>query len=394
MENKFLNSEQTKNKYVESINNTKIVKREKLKRLFMNHNLIDGAFFEITGNVEGNFNVFFRDKKTNEIIHQSNLSCNMWTKTNRKYYTDWHVYLTDEKGEKIYETDLTLKNRRVYIAFDSSSIGDNIAWIPYVEEFRKQHNCEVIVSTFWNHLFEGVYTNLEFVKPGTVVPNIYAMYKIGCFYNPDLEPELCNTIPLQKVPCNILGLDYKEIKPNIDFIKNKVWPTTLTDKYVLIAPHSTARLKYWNNPTGWQEVVDYLKSEGYRVFNVSREGCDFVGVENISDYSMENIMKYISGCEFFIGLSSGLSWLAWSMNKHVFLISNFTNKEHEFNTNCTRIVNESVCNSCWVKPEHRFDKGDWNWCPLHKGTERQFECSKSITGNYVIQKIKNYVSEF
>jgi len=37
----------------------------------------------------------------------------------------------------------------------------------------------------------------------------------------------------------------------------------------------------------------------------------------------------------------------------------------------------------------KFDKGDWYWCPEHKGTDRQFECHKSITSEMVINKIKH-----
>ena len=51
------------------------------------------------------------------------------------------------------------------------------------------------------------------------------------------------------------------------------------------------------------------------------------------------------------------------------------------------IINKEVCNSCWSNYE--FDPGDWNWCPVHKGTKRQFECSKTITGSDVIEKIRN-----
>jgi autotransporter strand-loop-strand O-heptosyltransferase len=393
MENKLLNSEETKKKYIEAINNTIINKRSKLKKLSIKHNFVDGAFFELIGNVEGKYNIRFYDNKNDELIHESTIGCNMWTKTSRKYFTDWRVEARDEAGNLIYNNSINHKTKRVYISFDSSSLGDNIAWIPYVEEFRKKHDCEVVVSTFFNDLFEKAYPNIKFAKPGDVVDNLYAMYKIGCFYDSDLEPELCNTIPLQKVASNILGLEYKEIKPEIYSGSKKIWPISVSQPYVTIAPHSTAGLKYWNNETGWQEVVDYLKESGYRVFNVSREGCDINGVENLEEYSIEKIISCIKGSEFFIGLSSGLSWLSWAIGKHVFLISNFTNKEHEFSQNCTRIYNESVCNSCWGNPDFRFDKGDWNWCPLHKGTERQFECSKSITGKDVIKQIEKHLNK-
>jgi hypothetical protein len=50
---------------------------------------------------------------------------------------------------------------------DSSAIGDTLAWFPYLEEFRKKHNCELVVSTFHNEWFIKTYKDIEFVKPGT-----------------------------------------------------------------------------------------------------------------------------------------------------------------------------------------------------------------------------------
>jgi len=90
-----------------------------------------------------------------------------------------------------------------------------------------------------------------------------------------------------------------------------------------------------------------------------------------------------------IGLSSGLSWLAWGMGKHTIMISNFTEKDHEYVSNCTRIVDTTVCHGCWNRPDIKFDKGDWDWCPIHKGTSRQWECQKAITGEQVIEKLQN-----
>jgi hypothetical protein len=80
----------------------------------------------------------------------------------------------------------------------------------------------------------------------------------------------------------------------------------------------------------WQEIIDYLNLRGYEVINTSfRRNAFFIIVQflKINHYS-NNICyrrKWI-----FIGLSSGLSWLAWALNKEVIMISNFTNEEHEF----------------------------------------------------------------
>jgi autotransporter strand-loop-strand O-heptosyltransferase len=70
------------------------------------------------------------------------------------------------------------------------------------------------------------------------------------------------------------------------------------------------------------------------------------------------------------------------------MIANFTNSDHEFSKNTIRITNESVCHGCWHNPLFRFNKGDWNWCPEHENTPRQFECHKSISAEKVIDLIK------
>jgi len=244
------------------------------------------------------------------------------------------------------------------------------------------------VSTFKNFLFKDVYPELEFVEPTTVVNNIFGMYSLGWFYNPDREPELCNTIPLQKAATNILGLDYQEIKPRIAFTPcNKLY-----DKFVTIATNSTAGCKFWTKE-GWQEVINFLHEKGYKVVNVSKERNPFDNCEQVEDTSMENTMNLIHHSEFFIGLSSGLSWLAWALDKKVVMISNFTEADHEFE--CIRIDKKDVCHGCWNKREFRFDPGDWNWCPIHKGTDRQFECHEKIDANQVISTIvKSFPNNF
>ena len=244
----------------------------------------------------------------------------------------------------------------------------------------------MIVSTFWNHFFEDTYPNLKFVEPGSIVQNVIAMYRLGWFYDKDKEPVTPNLIPLQKSASNILGLDFEEIKPNI---KYNISERPISEKYITIASQSTAGLKYWNNPNGWQVLIDYLSNLGYKIVHVSKEGTELKNVEQLSDTSIENTINYIHHSEFFIGLSSGLSWLSWAIGKHVVMISNFTTPDHEFTSNCTRIINHDVCNGCWNNPLFKFDKGDWNWCPEHKGTERQFECHKSITADMVINQIQH-----
>ena len=60
--------------------------------------------------------------------------------------------------------------------------------------------------------------------------------------------------------------------------------------------------------------------------------------------------------------------------------------DHEFQKNNIRISN-SVCIKCWNDPVFAFDAGDWDWCPVYKGTEKQHICQKSITVEQVLSKL-------
>jgi autotransporter strand-loop-strand O-heptosyltransferase len=344
---------------------------------------INQPFLEITGESDRNYEIKFFDEQG--VCHyENNIKSNHWVKLNREYFTKWNTKIWED-GNLIYDKTLDYKNKRVFINFDSKSLGDNIAWMPYVLEFQNVHECKVVVCTYWNNLFKKVYPELEFVYPGSTVPNIHGQYNIGWFYDQNKEPKLPNTIPLQQSATNILGLPFKEIKPRIFY---KIGERPYKQKYVTIATNSTAGCKFWTREA-WQELINHLHSLGYKIINVSKEDNPFKNASKIKDTSIENTMNVIHHSEFFIGLSSGLSWLAWALDKHVVMISNFTEPDHEFTTNCTRITNLSVCNGCWNSPNFKFDKGDWNWCPIHKGTSRQFECHTSITSEMVIKQIKH-----
>ena len=268
-------------------------------------------FLEITGTSDSTFDVEFYDLKKQILVHYDTIKCNHWIKLNREYYTKWETRVYKD-GVLVYTNVLDYTDKRVYISFDSSSLGDTIAWMPYVLEFKKKHNCHVIVSTFKNFLFESVYPELEFVTPGIAVNNIYGMYKLGWFYNKFKEPVLPNTIPLQQTATNILGLEYKEIKPRIILLPSK----HISKKYVTIATNSTAGCKFWTKEN-WQEIINYLISKGYDVINTSLEDNPFDNCIVLADKSMNSTIECINDSEFFIGLSSGLSWLAWALDKEI-----------------------------------------------------------------------------
>lgn len=347
---------------------------------------VNGLHFEIL-NDEGKNNEYlvqFIDRgNNNNLLYEAKMKKGMWSKLDKKYFMDIDIVITrNGKTERVIHVKDIFEGRRVFISFDSKSLGDTIAWIPYCEEFRIKYKCEVIVSTFMNDLFESEYPNLKFVGRGVVVDNIHGMFELGWFYDKLREPEHPATIPLQKAATNILGLEYREVVTKMSFEpKNK----PIEGKYVCIATKSTAQLKEWYY---WQELIDWLVSKGYKVVEVSKDETDLINLTKIEDKSLSSVMNYLFHADYFIGLSSGLSWLAWALRKKVYMIANFSHHEHEFQTNCIRIVNKAVCNGCWNNPAFRFNKGDWNYCPEHEDTPRAFECHKSISAQMVINEIE------
>lgn len=388
------NSEETKKLLINSYESIrKMNNKSKEIKPKLNINYIKGAFAELNYYGNEKYIAEFVDGKTNEVVYAAELSSGMYGRTNRQYFTDWIINLRDKSGKLIESIPMKLQGKRVYIAFESKSLGDNLAWIPYVEEFRKKHNCHVITSTFWNDLFKSEYPEIEFVEPGVEVHNIIAMYSLGCFdpwgENKDMHPKDFRKIPLQQIASDILGLEFEEIKPKVH--KNIYSPTVWSDDYngktVCITQHSTAQSKYWNNEKGWQEVVDYLNDNGYRVVVLGIGECKLKNVRDMTgEKPIQTIMSYIYNADFFIGISSGLAWLAWALGKNVILISGFTKPYNEFS--CRRVYKPNVCNGCY-NLNYVFDKGDWNWCPVHKGTDKQFECSKQISSQDVIREINN-----
>jgi autotransporter strand-loop-strand O-heptosyltransferase len=358
---------------------------------------VKGPYVEIKGNIDSEYTVKFIDNKTGKVHYSTNIKNNCWCKCSIEYFIEWKIVIY--QNDKIwYEYVYNAKDKRVYIPLDSSALGDSLAWFPYMDEFRKKHNCKLIVSTFMNDMFMSQYPEIEFVNPGTAVENLYAMYSVGIFYNDDSSINLFKnpidpkTQTMQKMCSDILGLEYKEIKPKLKNIKTK--PDSNL-KQVCIGVFGTAQSKFWNNPTGWQDVVDWLNNKGYTIRLVSKEGDDYMGnklpkgIVHHPKGPIELVMLEMKKSKAFIGIGSGLSWLSWSLDVPTVLISGFSYDWAEMK-DCYRVAApKGKCEGCFNRI--RLNAGDWSWCPDHKGTERQFECTKSITSEMVIKELEKFL---
>ena len=343
----------------------------------------EGAKADIQGIDDGTmYHVEFRDGDTGLLAHQSDIKVNNWTKAYRQYFVNWHVTVTNkDTGQLISEHRYDAKNKNVMICMTSKQIGDTIAWIPYVDEFRKKHQCNVFLSTFHNNLFKHSYPEIIFFEPGTSIENIYAIYSLGIWDNDyNKHKNHWKTVPLQQVSSDILGLDYVEVKPKISV---PIKPRPIKEKYIVLTEYSTLQAKFWNHQGGWQTVVDHFNSVGYKVMVISKEKTNLKNIIDMTDKPLEESINNIRHAEMFIGISCGPTWLAWALNVPTVLISGYSSEWAEMK-DCVRIINKDVCNGCFNDKELFFDRGNWNWCPRSKN----FICSVSITPQLVISEIE------
>jgi len=361
-------------------------------------NFIEGAKCELKGNTSHEYKVQFLDN--NNIIWEDTIRCGMWTKTDKKYFTPWNVKITNTTtGEKVLDYHFNCENKKVYIQLDSKSIGDTIAWFPYVEEFRKKHNCKIYCSTFHNDWFKSEYPEINFVAPGSYIEDVYAQYNVGWYYfdnggkDMNKHPQDFLSIPLQQSASDILGLEYKEIAPKIT-TSNK--PSPIKEKYVTLSIQSTSQAKYWNYKGGWQLVVNFLKQQGYKVVLVDQHKVFGLGgfmneaPKGVLDYtnkSLNEVFTLIQHADFHLGISSGLSWVSWALGTHVVMVSSFSKPWCEFQSNCTRIYNDTPTSGYFNT--HKLNPSNWNWYPFKEiESMKDWYEIENITPEQVISEIK------
>lgn len=315
------------------------------------------------------------------------------------------------RGERlVFAHNYAAQDKPVLIQIPGGTLGDALAWFPYVDMFQRKHGCKLtcIASETARSLLEPAYPKIRFVNPeeGKLFQeSCYATYCLGLFFDDwhcTYQPVDFRYVGLHKTAAYILGVTPDEVRPKVHIADTAL---NISEPYVCIATQSTTQSKYWNNPYGWREIVAWLKDCGYRVICIDKDATYGQGlVWNHLPYGAENMTgaqplperaALLKNAAFFVGLSSGLSWLAWAVETPVVMISGFTHPNNEFHTPY-RVFNHHTCNSCWNDPKLMFDHADFLWCPRHKATDRQYECTRLIAPDYVksvIRKIPGFLGD-
>jgi len=297
-------------------------------------------------------------------------------------------------------------DRDVLIQFPIGTLGDSIAWFSYACRFAERRpgaRVTCAMSGAIIPLLRDVYPDIRFVTPEELTQQnlqeqAYATYCLGLFFNDvacEWQPTDFRHVGLHKTAAYILDVDPTEKPPRLALADDS---RPIAEPYAVIAVQSSSAAKYWTHPHGWRETVAFLKSKGYRVVCIDQKPVHGAGLmwthiphgveDETGDKPLAERARWLKHADLFVGLSSGLAWLAWAAGCPVVLIAGFTHANNEFATPY-RVINWHTCNSCWNDPKFSFDHKDFLWCPRHAGTSRQFECTRLITPVHVKRVIES-----
>jgi autotransporter strand-loop-strand O-heptosyltransferase len=347
-------------------------------------------------------NILFVSENQGALIHSA-----------KRFHVRFGVTVTqteDGRETPVFQHELDLRDREVLVVFPIGTLGDTLGWFPYAARLAATSGCRLTcaLSDHIAPLLRETYPAIRFVSHQTLVAEnlpgtMYATYRMGLFFDDrDCldQPTDFRLVGLHRTAGYILGVDPGEAPPVLVATEST---RPINEKYVCIAVQSSSQAKYWNNPRGWAEVVAFLKAHGYRVICIDQKSLHGAGLvwthiphgaeDETGDRPLTERLRWLRHADLFVGLSSGLSWLAWAAGTKVVLISGFTHPINEFHTPY-RVNNWHACNSCWNDPRERFDHADFLWCPRHAGTKRQFECTRLITAEQVVAEIKKCLSQY
>ena len=82
-----------------------------------------------------------------------------------------------------------------------------------------------------------------------------------------MQPIDFRQVGLHRTAAYILGVDPEDIPPRVDLSAER----RVKEKYCVISTQSSSMTKQWNNPAGWDNVIAFLKEQGYKIYCINRD---------------------------------------------------------------------------------------------------------------------------
>lgn len=312
-----------------------------------------------------------------------------------KYFIAWHIEVFF-KNELVFVHDFDVHNQNVLFVISNIPLGTGIMTLEAIKEFEKEYGCHVRCDT--TESFGELVTNYypTFRLQHEIDDDTYAVFYPGAYQIPPFViPDSARSLSWDYVGRILLHLRKKPESVHFTPLDKRV----IKEPYVCIGVQASSIYKCWHYPQGWDIVTEYLQKKGYRVLCIDKESTVTCGSYNVSkplaaeDYtgnvSLLERISLLAYADFFIGMGSGLAWLANSADCPVILISGHSLPISEFDTPY-RVINTLVCHGCYNDLRVEWFK---EFCPYHRGTEREMECTKKIAPKQVIMTIERLLKD-
>jgi len=314
--------------------------------------------------------------------------------TKKIWLGDTNIDINKQKSESFENI-----KPRTLVEISSNALGDTIGAMSIIEKWRKETNKDITVISNFSDLFKLSYPSLKIInkKSNTKYLPVEGIWIVdGVPHTEKIVTTYKFEVPLLEGYAQDFGITVDDIELKVDLFKKE---RPIQSKYVCIAVQSTTQAKYWNHPGAWDEICRMLRKKGLTPVCIDKDfSFGIPGHFNEAPskavkkngLSLEDTINYLYHCEMFIGLSSGLSWLAQGLKKPTVIISNVTSKDHEhIDERTLRIYEESVCHGCFHK--YTFNSSDWLWCPVYRNDDdKRFICTKAITPESVMDQIEKF----
>lgn len=348
---------------------------------------------------KGNWHIRVEDGISGQVFFEGELSGDR-LQSFEQYYVPWQISVWRD-GQLAFLHRLDCSGQKVCLYIDGHAsgklppLGEAVLMVSCARAFSREQGGHLAVrtGTALAELAGLCFPEMDIVED--IPDDCYATYHLGMYQGePYSAPCDLRAVPWEVYVCGLMGLRQP---PGLERwqLPRQLVPQ-VRGRYACIAVQASGGRKCWLYPGGWDEVVAYLRGLGYRVLCLDKE--EFVqsdgqeirrpsGAEDFTgNRPLRERFEMLAQAELFIGLPSGLSWLAQAAGCPVVLISGLTLPQTEFFTPY-RVSNPFVCHGCYNDLRVRWNDPECP-CPRHWGTPRELECSKEITPAQVIEAVE------
>jgi len=343
---------------------------------------------------EGNWHVRISDGESEFIFLDQDVSGAVLISM-EKFYIAWHIEVYRDEA-CVFVHDFDVREQPVHFVASNLPLGAGLFLLNAMREFVREYGCRATCSVpgQFQPLVEQYYPELSIRQD--IPEEVYAVFYPGTYQeDPFLIPDSARALPWQYVGRTELHLD--RTPEAVRF--HASGPRRIAEPYVCIGAQASSVYKCWHYPHGWELITAYLQELGYRVICIDRdpvvEANGYTvqipkGAEDDTGAKpLQERIDLLAYADFFIGMGSGLAWLAHAAGCPVVLISGHNQPWTEFDTPY-RIYNPLVCHGCYNDLRVQWYEGI---CPYHRGTAREMECTKSISPVQVMRAIERLRSD-